>query len=173
MSHNESIFFSLSLCLLRAVILYPAVQLMIPFKISWRLYLRRRLSAWSESIGIDWFICLCHYACLCTSQHLVCARTSHMLMAVLELSRMVFDKWQAVLQKAAMKWWMKLEFVHNWDLGLPSCQLETHCCQGRQEDTLAGKRRTEKFVNQETRFVGHNWQPRVEQNQILYTIYSL
>lgn len=101
-SQWAEIFFPPSLCLLRAVILYPAVQLMMKFKISCRLYPRRRLPAWSEScICSGWFISLPLCMSLCIS--VPCVR-AHVLVAGLELSRMVFDKWQAALQKAAMRW---------------------------------------------------------------------
>lgn len=92
MSHNEQRSLFPSLCLLRAVILRPAVQLMMKFKISCRLYLRRSLPARSEScICIGWFLSLSLPRCVSLCISVPCA-FAHVLVAGLQLSRMVFDK---------------------------------------------------------------------------------
>lgn len=93
---------------------------------------------------------------------------------------MVFDKWHAALQKAAVRWLTNSGFVDNWDIaegdvGLHSCQLETDCviqlsCQGRQQE-ITSRTERKKFINQEPIFVGQNWQREVGKKATYYTLF--
>lgn len=133
---------------------------------SCRLYLRQRLPTWRESISIVWYIC--HYACLYISARCVRAH----LARVVGSSRVIADGFltsdKAYCRKLQWDdWWnWNLIIIEIWAFPPVSWRHTAYLlpCQGRQE---AGKKRTEESVNQETRFAGHNWQPRVEQNQIL------
>lgn len=83
-------------------------------------------------------------ATMCVSVHI--SANVHVVVAGLKPSRMVFDKWQAALQKAAMRWLTNSRFGNNWELGLLSAGDSVYLlpCQGSQEDILAETRRGEE-----------------------------
>lgn len=87
-------------------------------------HLRWRLPAWSVTVYtfVHLPLSVCVRVCV-----LVCV-----FVAGFKSSWMVFDKWHAALQKAAVRWLTNSGFVDNWDiaegdLGLHSCQLEADC----------------------------------------------
>lgn len=176
MSHNEQRPF-FPLCLLRAVILYPAVQLMMPFKISCRLSLRRRLPAWSEG-------CMCTGGFISATVHVSVHITALCVRAgVGGRSQAITDGFWQVTSRTEESInetiWQTGDLVIAEIQAFPPVRWKHTVyplpCQGRQEDISRKeeRRRKEGFVNRETRLVGQNWQLRVEQNQILKTIYSL